>query len=146
MREYQQIGVDWLVNLHKKHLNGILADETGLGKTVQTVAYMAHLAGQEGTLLFRDTQEFFSCGLVLFLRLNFAVVSHRHLGTPPYRSQDMQVAELGGRVQALVSWPKDPPVPWQQKGAQIYKKGVFLSLYASLLRYSFFLQEMAANE
>nr|XP_020488619.1 E1A-binding protein p400 isoform X4 [Labrus bergylta] len=48
LREYQQIGVDWLVNLNKKHLNGILADETGLGKTVQTVAYMAHLAGQEG--------------------------------------------------------------------------------------------------
>uniref|UniRef100_A0A8C9XB91 E1A binding protein p400 n=1 Tax=Sander lucioperca TaxID=283035 RepID=A0A8C9XB91_SANLU len=48
LREYQQIGVDWLVNLHKKHLNGILADETGLGKTVQTVAYMAQLAGQEG--------------------------------------------------------------------------------------------------
>ncbi|XP_041854219.1 E1A-binding protein p400 isoform X2 [Melanotaenia boesemani] len=48
LREYQQIGVDWLVSLHKKHLNGILADETGLGKTVQTVAYMAHLAGQEG--------------------------------------------------------------------------------------------------
>uniref|UniRef100_A0A8D2ZLZ1 E1A binding protein p400 n=1 Tax=Scophthalmus maximus TaxID=52904 RepID=A0A8D2ZLZ1_SCOMX len=48
LREYQQIGVDWLVNLHRKHLNGILADETGLGKTVQTVAYMAHLAGQEG--------------------------------------------------------------------------------------------------
>ncbi|KAM9743655.1 E1A-binding protein p400 isoform 2-T2 [Menidia menidia] len=48
LREYQQIGVDWLINLYKKHLNGILADETGLGKTVQTVAYMAHLAGQEG--------------------------------------------------------------------------------------------------
>ncbi|KAM4746215.1 E1A-binding protein p400 isoform 2-T2 [Anableps anableps] len=48
LREYQQIGVDWLVNLHKKRLNGILADETGLGKTVQTVAYLAHLAGQEG--------------------------------------------------------------------------------------------------
>ncbi|XP_068168040.1 E1A-binding protein p400 isoform X2 [Antennarius striatus] len=48
LREYQQIGVDWLVNLHRKRLNGILADETGLGKTVQTVAYMAHLAGQEG--------------------------------------------------------------------------------------------------
>ncbi|KAM4577931.1 E1A-binding protein p400 isoform 2-T2 [Fundulus diaphanus] len=47
LREYQQIGVDWLVNLHKKRLNGILADETGLGKTVQTVAYLAHLAGQE---------------------------------------------------------------------------------------------------
>uniref|UniRef100_H3CBP0 E1A binding protein p400 n=1 Tax=Tetraodon nigroviridis TaxID=99883 RepID=H3CBP0_TETNG len=48
LREYQQIGVDWLMNLYKKKLNGILADESGLGKTVQTVAYMAHLAGQEG--------------------------------------------------------------------------------------------------
>ncbi|XP_028269255.1 E1A-binding protein p400 isoform X3 [Parambassis ranga] len=48
LRDYQQIGVDWLANLHKKQLNGILADEAGLGKTVQTVAYMAHLAGQEG--------------------------------------------------------------------------------------------------
>ncbi|XP_045082908.1 E1A-binding protein p400-like isoform X4 [Coregonus clupeaformis] len=48
LRDYQQIGVDWLASLHKKHLNGILADETALGKTVQTVAYLAHLACQEG--------------------------------------------------------------------------------------------------
>ncbi|XP_045559028.1 E1A-binding protein p400 isoform X10 [Salmo salar] len=47
LREYQQIGVDWLASLHKKHLNGILADETALGKTVQIVAYLAHLACQE---------------------------------------------------------------------------------------------------
>ena len=53
LREYQQIGVDWLANLHKKHLNGILADETGLGKTVQTVAFLAHLACQEGEWALR---------------------------------------------------------------------------------------------
>lgn len=58
LRDYQQIGVDWLVNLYKKHLNGILADETGLGKTVQTVAYMAHLAGQEGMLQLRSAGHF----------------------------------------------------------------------------------------
>ena len=40
--------MDWLASLHRKHLNGILADEAGLGKTVQTVAYMAHLACNEG--------------------------------------------------------------------------------------------------
>ncbi|XP_023692374.2 E1A-binding protein p400 isoform X1 [Paramormyrops kingsleyae] len=48
LREYQQIGVDWLASLHRRHLNGILADETGLGKTVQTVAFLAHLACYDG--------------------------------------------------------------------------------------------------
>jgi E1A-binding protein p400 len=34
LREYQIIGLDWLVTLHNKKLNGILADEMGLGKTI----------------------------------------------------------------------------------------------------------------
>ena len=34
LREYQIIGLDWLVTLHNKRLNGILADEMGLGKTI----------------------------------------------------------------------------------------------------------------
>ncbi|KAI7839523.1 hypothetical protein COHA_006706, partial [Chlorella ohadii] len=44
LREYQQIGLDWLVTLYHKRLNGILADEMGLGKTIQTIALLAHLA------------------------------------------------------------------------------------------------------
>ena len=44
LREYQHIGLDWLVALYEKHLNGILADEMGLGKTVMTIALLAHLA------------------------------------------------------------------------------------------------------
>ena len=44
LREYQHIGVDWLVTLHDKRLNGILADEMGLGKTIQTIALLAYLA------------------------------------------------------------------------------------------------------
>jgi SNF2 family DNA or RNA helicase len=35
LREYQHIGLDWLVSLHERKLNGILADEMGLGKTIQ---------------------------------------------------------------------------------------------------------------
>lgn len=34
LREYQIIGLDWLVTLHNRKLNGILADEMGLGKTI----------------------------------------------------------------------------------------------------------------
>ena len=34
LREYQIVGLDWLVTLHNKRLNGILADEMGLGKTI----------------------------------------------------------------------------------------------------------------
>jgi hypothetical protein len=44
LREYQHIGLDWLVSLYERNLNGILADEMGLGKTIQTIAFLAHLA------------------------------------------------------------------------------------------------------
>ncbi|KAF4675977.1 swr1 complex component [Perkinsus olseni] len=47
LREYQHVGLDWLVTLHNQGLNGILADEMGLGKTIQTVAMLAHLACAE---------------------------------------------------------------------------------------------------
>ncbi|KAJ1430441.1 SNF2 family N-terminal domain-containing protein [Ochromonadaceae sp. CCMP2298] len=48
LREYQQVGVNWLVSLHERRLNGILADEMGLGKTVQTIALLAYLAVHRG--------------------------------------------------------------------------------------------------
>ncbi|XP_068013481.1 E1A-binding protein p400-like isoform X3 [Melanerpes formicivorus] len=48
LRDYQQAGLEWLAKLHKMNLNGILADEAGLGKTVQVVAFFAHLACNEG--------------------------------------------------------------------------------------------------
>ena len=44
LREYQHIGLDWMVSLFERSLNGILADEMGLGKTIQTIAFLAHLA------------------------------------------------------------------------------------------------------
>ncbi len=48
LREYQHIGLDWLVSLHERSFNGILADEMGLGKTIQTIALLAHLACARG--------------------------------------------------------------------------------------------------
>eukprot|EP01117_Protostelium_nocturnum_P005176 TRINITY_DN1884_c0_g1_i1.p1 TRINITY_DN1884_c0_g1~~TRINITY_DN1884_c0_g1_i1.p1 ORF type:complete len:2185 (-),score=786.74 TRINITY_DN1884_c0_g1_i1:61-5742(-) len=44
LREYQHIGLDWLVTMYHKKLNGILADEMGLGKTLMTISMLAYLA------------------------------------------------------------------------------------------------------
>lgn len=48
LREYQHIGLDWLVTMFERKLNGILADEMGLGKTIQTIALLGHLACVKG--------------------------------------------------------------------------------------------------
>ena len=48
LRDYQHIGVNWLVRFYENQLNCILADQTGLGKTIQTIALLAHLAGEKG--------------------------------------------------------------------------------------------------
>uniref|UniRef100_A0A224XG66 Putative chromatin remodeling complex wstf-iswi small subunit n=1 Tax=Panstrongylus lignarius TaxID=156445 RepID=A0A224XG66_9HEMI len=48
LREYQHIGLDWLVTMYGRKLNGILADEMGLGKTIQTIALLGHLACEKG--------------------------------------------------------------------------------------------------
>ncbi|CAI5497252.1 unnamed protein product [Closterium sp. Naga37s-1] len=43
LKWYQIKGVKWLISLWQNGLNGILADQMGLGKTVQTIAFLAHL-------------------------------------------------------------------------------------------------------
>jgi helicase SRCAP len=48
LREYQHVGLDWLVTMNENKLNGILADEMGLGKTIQTIALLAYLACEKG--------------------------------------------------------------------------------------------------
>ncbi|KAG2686940.1 hypothetical protein I3760_09G030300 [Carya illinoinensis] len=48
LREYQHIGLDWLVTMYEKRLNGILADEMGLGKTIMTISLLAHVACEKG--------------------------------------------------------------------------------------------------
>ncbi|DBA71579.1 TPA: hypothetical protein ACH3X2_001044 [Trebouxia sp. C0005] len=43
MRDYQLRGVRWMISLYQNGLNGILADQMGLGKTVQTIGFLSHL-------------------------------------------------------------------------------------------------------
>ncbi|XP_015576220.1 ATP-dependent DNA helicase DDM1 [Ricinus communis] len=45
LKSYQIKGVKWLISLWQNGLNGILADQMGLGKTIQTISFLAHLKG-----------------------------------------------------------------------------------------------------
>lgn len=64
LREYQHIGLDWLVTMFERKLNGILADEMGLGKTIQTIALLAHLACEKGNV------QYFNCEISAQARKN----------------------------------------------------------------------------
>lgn len=46
LREYQQLGLNWLHFLHRHQFGGILADDMGLGKTLQVLAFIASLKEQ----------------------------------------------------------------------------------------------------
>lgn len=43
LKDYQLIGLNWMINLYENGINGILADEMGLGKTIQTISLLAFL-------------------------------------------------------------------------------------------------------
>lgn len=43
LKDYQQVGINWLSLLYKRKLSCILADEMGLGKTCQVISFIAHL-------------------------------------------------------------------------------------------------------
>ena len=43
MRDYQVQGLNWLISLYENGINGILADEMGFGKTLQTISFLGYL-------------------------------------------------------------------------------------------------------
>ncbi|XP_029127742.1 ISWI chromatin-remodeling complex ATPase CHR11-like [Cajanus cajan] len=43
MRDYQLVGLNWLIRLYENGINGIQADEMGLGKTLQTISLLGYL-------------------------------------------------------------------------------------------------------
>jgi len=48
LREYQLIGIDWMTAICRPGMGCILADAAGLGKKVQTIGFLAHLASECG--------------------------------------------------------------------------------------------------
>lgn len=47
LKGYQLKGIKWMISLWQNGLNGILADQMGLGKTVQTIGLLSHLKGKK---------------------------------------------------------------------------------------------------
>ncbi len=43
LKDHQIEGLNWLIDLYKCNANGILADQMGLGKTVQSISMLAYL-------------------------------------------------------------------------------------------------------
>lgn len=43
LHPYQQVGLNWLIMMHKLNINAILGDEMGLGKTIQVIAFLTYL-------------------------------------------------------------------------------------------------------
>ncbi|GME78530.1 unnamed protein product [Ambrosiozyma monospora] len=43
LKDYQQVGINWINLLYQKGLSCILADEMGLGKTLQVIAFLTYL-------------------------------------------------------------------------------------------------------
>ena len=43
LRDYQLIGVNWMNSLYESRLGCVLADDSGLGKTVQTIGFLTHI-------------------------------------------------------------------------------------------------------
>ena len=46
LRDYQRVGVEWMLKLSSVGMGGILADDMGLGKTLQTLTFLHATGGQ----------------------------------------------------------------------------------------------------
>ncbi|RRD28471.1 DEAD/DEAH box helicase [Fusobacterium canifelinum] len=51
LREYQIVGVEWMLKLRSMNLGGILADDMGLGKTLQVIAYLESIERERPCLI-----------------------------------------------------------------------------------------------
>ncbi|ALF25617.1 DEAD/DEAH box helicase [Fusobacterium nucleatum] len=51
LREYQIVGVEWMLKLRAMNLGGILADDMGLGKTLQVITYLESVKRERACLI-----------------------------------------------------------------------------------------------
>ncbi len=49
LREYQEVGLNWLYHLHFFGFGACLADDMGLGKTIQLLAFLSVIKSREGS-------------------------------------------------------------------------------------------------
>lgn len=52
LRDYQVVGVNWLLNIYNYGFGGILADEMGLGKSIQVIYFLKELLKQNENFKF----------------------------------------------------------------------------------------------
>ena len=48
LHPHQIDSLKWMGSLHENNLNGILADDMGMGKTIQAIAFLAYLYESRG--------------------------------------------------------------------------------------------------
>lgn len=95
LREYQKIGVQWLLFLRKLGMGGILADDMGLGKTLQIISYLSAIKEKKGlkliivpkTLMYNWRNEFKKFAP----NLNVSIVE----GKAPVRKEIVDSSEPG---------------------------------------------------
>nr|CAD7201269.1 unnamed protein product [Timema douglasi] len=139
LREYQHIGLDWLVTMFDRKLNGILADEMGLGKTIQTISLLAHLACEKVHLT--EIRTSISPSSAVGLNMTSALANYateagifssryshylfvrlqQHLGTTLDNSSNFCDVKLGNGVQKVVPGIQDSHLLWNPERTKTKK-------------------------
>jgi hypothetical protein len=152
LREYQHVGLEWLITIYTRRLNGILADEMGLGKTIMTIALLAYLACEKcaqfdavSLLKMLDVDLAAALQLVCGPLYLLARADEKHsaqwtglvvrvrsllswwqggMGSAPHRRAHQRDAELGGGMQEMVPGIQAADILWQCQGAQAQAPGL----------------------
>jgi len=106
LKQYQLVGVQWLVSLYNNKLNGILADEMGLGKTIQTISLISYLMekkGDNGFYLIVVPLSTMSNWVLEFKKWSPTVTVVVYKGKPQTRKQIFKEELAGGTFNVLLT-------------------------------------------